>query len=111
MRKIAIPTENGVLSTHFGHCKHFTLIDVKENSIVCETVVEAPPHEPGLLPKWLSEKGVSEIISGGIGQKAVKLFQANNIVVHAGAPTRPAKELVNDLLQNKLQIGANACNH
>ncbi|WP_372772306.1 NifB/NifX family molybdenum-iron cluster-binding protein [Mangrovibacterium sp.] len=111
MRKIAIPTENGVLSTHFGHCKQFTLIDVSENSITSETVVEAPPHEPGLLPKWLAEKGVSEIISGGIGQKAINLFNANKIVVHSGAPNKLAKELVSDLLKNELITGVNACDH
>lgn len=76
-----------------------------------ETVVEAPPHEPGLLPKWLAERGVTEIISGGIGQKAVNLFNANRIVVHAGAPNKPAKELVSDLIQNKLATGTNACDH
>lgn len=111
MRKIAIPTENGVLSTHFGHCKNFTLIEVQENAITNKTVVEAPPHEPGLLPKWLSEKGVTEIISGGIGQKAVNLFNANSIIVHAGAPNKPATELVSDLIQNKLTTGVNACDH
>lgn len=111
MRKIAIPTENGVLSTHFGHCKHFTLFEISENTIANETVVEAPPHEPGLLPKWLAENGVTEIISGGIGQKAVTLFQANNITIHAGASNKPANDLVTDLLQGKLQTGVNACDH
>ncbi|WP_159517846.1 NifB/NifX family molybdenum-iron cluster-binding protein [Sunxiuqinia indica] len=111
MRKIAIPTENGVLSTHFGHCKHFTLIEVKNDSIGNETVVEAPPHEPGLLPKWLAERGVTEIISGGIGQKAVNLFKSNNIIIHAGAPNKPANELVRDLIDNRLMTGTNACDH
>jgi len=35
-KKIAIPTTNGVLSAHFGHCEKFALYDVENDKIIKE---------------------------------------------------------------------------
>ncbi|MCK7542001.1 MAG: hypothetical protein MZV63_69485 [Marinilabiliales bacterium] len=35
------------------------------------------PHEPGLLPGWLAEKGVTDVIAGGMGQRAIGLFNSH----------------------------------
>jgi hypothetical protein len=57
--KIAIPITGGKLSAHFGHCEGFALVDADAESrtITSTQIVAAPPHEPGLLPRWLAEKG------------------------------------------------------
>ncbi|MDP3435757.1 MAG: NifB/NifX family molybdenum-iron cluster-binding protein [Bacteroidales bacterium] len=109
--KFAIPLENGVLCSHFGHCQQFAIIDVVDNVITSEKLITPPPHEPGLLPAWLAEQGVTEIIAGGIGQRAITLFQASNIKVHMGAQPKSPKDLVSDWIGNSLITGANACDH
>ena len=43
------------------------LIDLEEGIVLTEDKVVPPPHEPGLLPKWLAEKGATDIIAGGMG--------------------------------------------
>ena len=69
--KIAIPLADGKLCMHFGQCEQFTLIDVDDVAIITgKTLVSSPPHESGLLPKWLSGKGVTQIIADGMGQRA-----------------------------------------
>ena len=73
-KRIAIPLQNGQLCSHFGHCQQFAIIDVENEAITEETLVTPPPHEPGLLPAWLAEKGVTNVIAGGMGQKAVSNF-------------------------------------
>ncbi|MBN2686267.1 MAG: hypothetical protein JXR40_13385, partial [Pontiellaceae bacterium] len=57
--KIAIPTANGKLCMHFGHCEVFTLLEVDpENKKVISTKeLDPPPHEPGVLPHWLAGQG------------------------------------------------------
>jgi predicted Fe-Mo cluster-binding NifX family protein len=110
-RRIAIPLENGILSSHFGHCEQFAIIDAENNSISKETLVTPPPHEPGLLPAWLAEKGVTDVIAGGMGQRAIDLFNQQKINVFAGAQIKSQKELANDLLNNSLTAGANYCDH
>ncbi len=108
---IAIPLENGRLCQHFGHCQQFALLETEEGKILNETRVTPPPHEPGLLPAWLAEKGVTEVIAGGMGQRAVNLFTAQNIRVHVGAQPKSPAELVSDWLQQSLETGTNACDH
>jgi len=73
-RPIAIPLENGILCSHFGHCQKFATINTSDNIIISEKIVTPPPHEPGLLPGWLAEKGVTDVIAGGIGQRATGLY-------------------------------------
>ena len=107
----AIPLENGRLCSHFGHCQQFSIIEVENNAIVGEALVTPPPHEPGLLPGWLAERGVTEVIAGGMGQRALNLFAMQNIKVNVGAQHKDPKELVNDWLQNALVTGSNACDH
>ncbi len=111
IKKIAIPTEDGILCPHFGHCRQFAIIDTENYDITKETYVTPPPHEPGLLPAWLAEKGVTDVIAGGMGQKAIMIFNDQNINVFIGAPLRNAKDLVSDFLKDKLVLTANYCDH
>jgi predicted Fe-Mo cluster-binding NifX family protein len=110
-KRIAIPLENGILCSHFGHCEQFAIVDAENNSISGETLVTPPPHEPGLLPAWLAEKGVTDVIAGGMGQRAIDLFNQQKINVFVGAQIKSHKELANDLLNNSLAAGANYCDH
>jgi len=110
-RKIAIPIENGILSAHFGHAREFALVEIKEEKVVKNEILLPPPHEPGVLPKWLAEKGATDILAGGMGQQAIQLFLRNHINVFVGVAQKPVLELVNDLLSNTLESGANYCDH
>jgi len=110
-KKIAIPLEDGILCSHFGHCEQFAIIDAESKDITSETLVTPPAHEPGLLPGWLAEKGVTDVIAGGMGQRAIDLFNQQNINVFVGAPIKLPKDLANDLLNDILSAGANYCDH
>jgi predicted Fe-Mo cluster-binding NifX family protein len=107
----AIPLENGLLCSHFGHCEQFAIINVENSAIVEEKLVTPPPHEPGLLPGWLAERGVTDIIAGGMGQRAINLFEAHHIRVSVGAQPMAPEVLVSDWLKNALVTGNNACDH
>ncbi len=111
-KKIAIPVDNlDVLDAHFGHCKFFHISTVEEGKVVKTEKVVPPPHEPGLLPKWLAEKNVTDIVAGGMGQKAIQLFNANQVNAFVGAPKLKAPELVEGFLSDSLSFTANYCDH
>jgi predicted Fe-Mo cluster-binding NifX family protein len=111
--RIAVPLAQGKLSLHFGHCEQFAIIDVDSGSknILSQELVEPPPHEPGVLPKWLSGLHVELIIAGGMGQRAQQLFAQNNIKVVIGASDQSPEELVSAYLENTLETGDNICDH
>jgi len=111
--KIAIPTAEGLLCPHFGHCEQFAIIDVdrEERLIKSTEMVTPPPHEPGVLPAWLSQMGCNLIIAGGMGGRAIELFRQNGVDVVIGAPTVKPEEIVMAHLKGELQTGQNACDH
>jgi ATP-binding protein involved in chromosome partitioning len=109
--KIAFPTNNGeTVESHFGHCKQFAIYTVKGEEILNKEFVDAPPHEPGLLPKFLGELNINTIITGGMGQRAIDLFTAQNIDVILGASGKidnNLKEFTGGALYSK----GSACSH
>lgn len=111
--RIAIPLANGKLTMHFGHCEYFALVDAdpQGKTIQKREDVEAPPHQPGLLPPWLAERGANVIIAGGMGQRAQELFAQQGIQVVVGAPAETPEKLVADYLAGTLHVGSNVCDH
>jgi len=111
--KIAIPLAKGKLAMHFGHCEQFALvdIDVQNKKIIKRTDLVPPPHEPGLLPKWLAEHNVNLIIAGGMGQRALMLFAENNIQVLVGACSENPEKLIDNYFNGTLQLTGNVCDH
>ena len=111
--RIAIPVANGKLAAHFGHCQHFALIDVDDESknVGKSSLVEAPDHSPGLLPRWLAERQVNLVISGGMGMRAQELFKASGIDVKVGAPVDSPENLVASYINDSLVTGDNLCDH
>jgi len=109
--KIAIPLEDGKLTAHFGHCQEFALIEVEGNEITKKENLVPPPHEPGVLPSWLHNLGTNIIIAGGMGGRALSLFEQNGIRVVTGAPSLEPEKLVQSYLNNMLVTGNNVCDH
>ena len=109
---IAVPVDaNGILDGHFGHCKFFEIITLEGDEIVSQEQVIPPPHEPGVLPKWLADMGATDIIVGGIGRQAQNLFAQNNIKVFMGVTSGTARKLVENYFNNLLDTGGNLCTH
>lgn len=113
MMKIAIPTANGLMCPHFGHCEKFALIDIdpETKQISGRADVVPPPHEPGVLPAWLAEQGVQVIIAGGMGGRAMALFNEKGIDVVVGAPAESPERLAVDFTAGTLKTSGNVCDH
>lgn len=111
--RIAIPMADGRLAMHFGHCERFALIDVddEKREIIGMETVEAPEHQPGLLPRWLGQKGVNVVIAGGMGARAQMLFSEQGIGIVIGAPAETPETIVKSYLSGALKTGPNVCDH
>jgi len=112
MKKIfAVPTEDGKLCAHFGHCEKFVLVKTENNRVTGETFITPPDHQPGVYPQFLAGQGVNVIISGGMGERARKFFIQNNIEVCTGVNAAAPAKLVEEYLNGQLQTGENVCDH
>ena len=111
--KIAIPTANGKLAAHFGHCEQFAILeaDPASKTVLSTHHLTPPAHEPGVLPQWLHEQGANVIIAGGMGQRAQGLFAEQGIEVVVGAPAVSPEEIVAAYLDGDLETGQNLCDH
>ena len=110
---IALPMADGTLCTHFGHCDHFALVEVNEadGGIVKITEEVPPPHEPGVLPRWLHERGADVVIAGGMGERARQMLAQGGVKVVVGAPSDTPENLASAYLKGVLESGENACDH
>ena len=110
--RVAIPTENNMVCPHFGHCQVFTIVEVDaDTKQVGETKTLNPPqHERGVIPAWLHQLGCTHIIAGGMGQRALVLFDQYGIQVVSGVSPMTVDEAVAALIDGGLSTGANPCN-
>ena len=112
MMKIAIPTDNGQVSAHFGHCAEFTIYDVDKNKkeVKSKETIANPGHKPGFLPGFLAEQDVNCIIAGGMGLKAKQLFDQNNVKSLTGA-SGSVDEVIQQYLAGNIESKGNYCDH
>lgn len=113
LMRIALPVAQGKLSMHFGHAGIFVLYDIdrKSGEIIDSKQVDAPEHEPGLLPVWLKEHGADMIIAGGMGSRARMLFEEKGIDVMTGASPDEPEAVIRAYLKGTLTTGPNVCDH
>ncbi len=106
--KIAVASDKGQVTGHFGHCETFEIFETENGKIVKEESVANPGHKPGFLPNFLNDNGVNTIISGGMGGAAVNIFNEHNIEVIIGA-SGDAKTATEAYLKGELKSTGSVC--
>lgn len=107
--KIAVASENKMVTGHFGHCINFNIFETEGNKIVKSESIPNPGHRPGFLPNFLNDLGVNVIISGGMGGGAVQIFDEKGIEVITGA-SGDAETAVTNYLAGNLKSTGSICN-
>lgn len=109
--RIAFPTNDRLnVEEHFGHCSEFKILNTKDGKVTSEEFLTPPPHEPGVLPRFLGEQKITTIITGGMGAMAINLFKVQDIDVILGA-TGSITENLNTFLDGQLASTGSACSH
>ena len=111
--RYAVPISGGIMSPHFGHCEQFAFFDFDEGKkeIVRKEIVASPGHQPGFLPRWLAERGVSVVIASGMGPRAQTLFQENKINVVINVLETDPEQAILRHIEGTLEIGDDVCDH
>jgi len=106
--KIAISTDAGFVSAHFGRCPSFTIAEIEEEKILKIEEINNPGHQPAFLPNFLAERGVKYIICGGMGNRAQMLFAEKNITPIIGV-TGKIEEVIEKFVKGQLKEGESLC--
>jgi len=106
--KIAVASEDEIVTQHFGHCVNFNIFEAEDDHIIQSESIASPGHIPGLLPNFLNDMGVNVIISGGMGGGAVNIFNGKGIEVIVGA-SGIAREAAEAYLKGMLKSTGSVC--
>ncbi len=111
--KIAIPVEEGMISSHFGHTKEFYIYDVEDKKIVRRVNDIPPEHKPGVIPRYLYLLGVDTILATKIGDSAKRILdtlKVNYIVGVKGEPTDNVEAFLSGYLEVSDEVSS-CCGH
>ncbi len=108
--RIAISTDGLNVASHFGRCPEYTIVDIEDASVVKKERIPNPGHAPGVLPAFLSERGVEFIIAGGMGPRAQGFFAQYKIETIIGA-AGPVDKVIEDFVKGELTVGESQCDH
>lgn len=106
--RIAISTDGANVSAHFGRCPSFTIIETENGKLIKKELISNPGHSTGYLPQFLHDRGVSCIISGGMGRRASGLFAEKGIQTIVGIDGK-IDEVVDKIIKGTLEGGENIC--
>lgn len=91
--RIAISAEgdrglDSVVSPHFGRCPSYVLVDVEGGKAQELRVLDNPyyaQHVPGQVPAFIRDQEVDVMLTGGMGWRAIALFEEYGIEAVTGA--------------------------
>jgi predicted Fe-Mo cluster-binding NifX family protein len=108
--KIAVPSREGLVDEHFGHCKEFLVFRVEGESLVAEASVPSPEGcgcKSGVA-SVLRGVGVTHLVAGNMGEGAVRVLGAQGIAVVRGA-TGPARAAAEAFAKGALADSGQGC--
>ncbi len=103
---------DGEVSAHFGRCPAYVMVPVSADGAGPARVVANPffaNHQPGTVPRFLAEQGADVILAGGMGHRAVQMFEQLGIEVATGA-TGTCRDVLDAYLAGRF-AGIVPCNH
>lgn len=110
--KIAVPTRDGRVDDHFGHCAYYTIFDIAEGKIVNVSKMASPQGcgcKSGIAPV-LRQMGVMVMLAGNMGNGARNVLGAQRIEVIRGC-SGDVEELVKAYLSGDIKDNGETCDH
>jgi predicted Fe-Mo cluster-binding NifX family protein len=106
--RVAISTDGEYVSAHFGRCPAFTILDIDEGRVLGKEMIENPGHQPGFIPRFLHDRGVTCIIAGGMGPRAAEIFSSLGMEAIVGVAGK-ISDTIAVLLEGRLMGGSSLC--
>ena len=106
--KIAISSDSGNVSAHFGRAPEFTFITIENNQVVEKKVLQNPGHTVGSVPQFINNQGAKFMVTGGMGHRAQDFFNQYGIEVIMGISGK-IDDVIKKILDGTLEGGESLC--
>ncbi len=106
--KVAISTDSGYVSAHFGRAPEITIVTIENNKVIEKKILPNPGHSVGSIPQFVSQQGASYMIAGGMGRRAEAFFNNYGIEVIVGITGR-IDDVIEKILDGTLEGGESLC--
>lgn len=113
MKKIAVPTRENQVDSHFGHCESYTIFTIDEHKTIVGTETLPSPQGCGCksnIAADLQQMGVGVMLAGNMGDGALNVLSRHGIEVFRGHSGN-VRQLVEAYLQGKIGDSGTGCNH
>ncbi len=113
MKKIAIPTQDGKVDSHFGHCKYYTVYTVGEDNNILTTEKIDSPQGCGCksdIAAILKAQGIDYMLAGNMGKGALNKLSQAGLSVTRGCDGL-VEDVINDYLAGKISDSGELCDH
>ena len=108
--KIAVPIYQGQFSEHFGGAEQFGFFAVDDDRRVGDsTKVPPPEHGRGVFPMWLRDQGITHVLAGGMGPRAIDILGRHGIEVVLGVKGSDPEAVVQSYLEGTLMATGEVC--
>lgn len=110
--KIAIPTRDGVVDDHFGHCAYYTVVETSDNRVLSSSTLDSPEGcgcKSNIASK-MQEMGITVMLAGNIGEGAINKLSSHGIEVIKGCKG-DVMQLAQDYLDGKIFDNSQVCSH
>lgn len=111
--KIALPTRDGNIDDHFGHCDHYTIMTLDEEKNIVKIEAMDSPEGCGCksdIAPVLADMGVKVMLAGNMGEGAVNILRKAGIKVIRGC-SGPVDNVAQKWLAGDIQDNLITCNH
>ncbi len=110
--KIAVPTRDGVVDDHFGHCAYYTIFAIEADGSLSSSTLPSPEGCgcKSNIASVLQAEGVRVMLAGNMGAGAKNVLERHGIKVVRGQKG-DVEQLVRDYLAGQVTDSGEACDH
>ncbi len=113
MKLITIPTRDGMVDNHFGHCAYYTVVTLDEKNQTVKQERLDSPEGCGCksnIASVMQDMGVTLMLAGNMGMGAYNKLSAHGIEVIRGCHGK-TDDVLKAFLNGELKDSLESCDH